>query len=169
MNPTTQKRGLIIIATLMAMCLAAAASAMANARNSMQPAHVYFGHVLTGHHPNRLVTLHNGTGTAETIKTIAIGGSGGYVFTLAANTTILADSGLPRCKDGMTLAAGARCALDVRVHTVRAGWWRSVLRVVSTSGWFNSSELRAHVVGTIPARTTTSASCGSISSASASC
>src|SRR5690349_10923862 len=122
------------------------ATAAANPANSIQPAHVYFGTVQSGDHPNRLVTLHNGTGAPETIKTVAISGAGGYVFTVAANTALLASQPYPRCKTGMTLAAGARCAIDVRVHTVRAGWWRSVLRVTMTNGWFNSSELRAHVV-----------------------
>jgi hypothetical protein len=46
----------------------------------------------------------------------------------------------------MTLQPGARCVLDVRVHTTRAGWWRSVLSVVYGNGWFNSSQLEAHVV-----------------------
>jgi hypothetical protein len=139
-----------IVAVIAALCLAAVAQA--NTKNSMQPAHVYFGTVHSGHHPNMLVTLHNGTGAAETIKTVAISGSGGYVFTLAANTTLLAGQPYPRCKPGLVLAAGARCAIDVRLHTVRPGWFRSVLRVVYTDGWFNSSELRAHVIpGPMPA------------------
>jgi hypothetical protein len=112
----------------------------------MQPAHVYYGTVVSGQHPDRLITLHNGTGAPQTIDTVSISGSGGYVFTLAANTPLLADSGLPRCKPGLELPARASCAIDVRVHTLRPNWFRSVLSVVYTNGWFNSSELRAHVV-----------------------
>lgn len=144
MHLTTHKK--IAGAAAAVILLAAPAAAQANPANSTQPAHVYFGTVQSGSHPNRLVTLHNGTGAPETIKMIGISGSGGYVFTLAANTTLLAGQPYPRCKPGLVLAPGARCAIDVRVHTIRAGWWRSVLRVVSTTGWFNSSELRAHVV-----------------------
>jgi hypothetical protein len=135
-----------IAATVIVATLVMAASAYGDVKNSMQPAHVYFGTVASGDHPDRLVTLHNGTGATQTIDTVDISGSGGYVFTLAANTPILANSGLPRCKPGLELPAGARCAIDVRVHTLRPSWFRSVLSVVYANGWFNSSELRAHVV-----------------------
>ena len=142
-----KKRGAAIVAGLMLVLLALAGSGFANAKNSLQPARVYFGQVTSGQHPNRIVTLHNGTGAAQTIKRIGIAGSGGYVFTIAANTALLAAQPYPRCTVGLDLAPGARCAIDVRVHTVRAGWFRSVLSVVYVTGWFNSSELRAHVVG----------------------
>ena len=147
MHLTTQKKrdGVIVAALTIAM-LALAASAFASTKNSIQPGRTFFHTVTAGQHPNRLVTLHNGTGAPRRIKTIAISGSGGYVFTIAANTALLADSGLPRCKVGLSLAPGARCAIDVRVHTVRVGWFRSVLRVVYTDGWFNSGSLEAHVV-----------------------
>ena len=171
MNRNTQTRGLVIVAALIVAMLTLAASAFANGNNSMQPAHVYFGRVESGQHPNKLVTLHNGTGKSETVKTIAISGSGGYVFTVAANTALLQSSGLSRCKPGLVLAAGARCAIDVRLHTTRPGWWRSVLRVVMTNGWFNSSELRAHVVAapsTAP-RSTTPGDCSTLSSFSQLC
>lgn len=151
---THRKRDLGIVAAIMLLALALAATAHANTRNSMQPAHLYFGEVVTGNHPNRLLTLHNGTGAAYTIDTVKISGAGGYVFTLAANTPLLQQSGLTRCAPGVTLAPGARCAFDVRVHTTRAGWWRSVLSVVPSNGAFNSAELSAHVVGTVPARST---------------
>jgi len=136
-----------VVASILAAVglLATAGIAHANPENSMQPAHVYFGTVQSGQHPNKFVTLHNGTGVAETLKTIAVSGSGGYVFTLPA-PPVFSEMTLFRCQEGMTLKPGARCLIDVRVHTTRAGWWRSVLRVVSTTGWFNSSELRAHVV-----------------------
>jgi hypothetical protein len=135
-----------IAATVVVAMLVVAAAAYGNANNSMQPAHVYFGTVVSGSHPDRLVTLHNGTGAAQKIDTVEISGSGGYVFTLAANTPILAGSGLRRCKPGLVVPAGASCAIDVRLHTLRPSWFRSVLSVVYMDGWFNSSELRAHVV-----------------------
>ena len=135
-----------LAATVIVAMLVFAGAAYGNVKNSMQPAHVYFGTVMSGDHPDRLITLHNGTGATQTIDTVNISGSGGYVFTLAANTPILADSGLPRCKPGLVLPDGARCAIDVRVHTLRPNWFRSVLSVIYTNGWFNSSELRAHVV-----------------------
>jgi hypothetical protein len=132
--------------TAIVALLVVAAPAYGNATNSMQPAHVYYGTVVSGNHPDKLITLHNGTGATQTIDTVGISGAGGYVFTLAANTSILANSGLPRCKPGLVLPAGARCAIDVRLHTLRPNWFRSVLSVVYMNGWFNSSELRAHVV-----------------------
>jgi hypothetical protein len=135
-----------LAAMVIVAVLVVAAAAYGNAKNSMQPAHVYYGTVVSGDHPDKLVTLHNGTGATQKIDTVAVSGSGGYVFTLAANTPILAESGLPRCKPGLVLPAGARCAIDVRLHTLRPGWFRSVLSVVYVEGWFNSSELRAHVV-----------------------
>jgi len=140
------KQRLSLAATVIVAMLDFARTAYGNVKNSMQPAHVYFGTVMSGDHPDRLITLHNGTGATQTIDTVNISGSGGYVFTLAANTPILADSGLPRCKPGLVLPDGARCAIDVRVHTLRPNWFRSVLSVIYTNGWFNSSELRAHVV-----------------------
>ncbi|HEY2868884.1 MAG TPA: hypothetical protein VGJ11_05215, partial [Gaiellales bacterium] len=79
-----------LAATVVAAVLVAAAAAYASAKNSMQPAHVYYGTVVSGDHPDRLITLHNGTGASQTIDTVDISGSGGYVFTLAANTPILA-------------------------------------------------------------------------------
>lgn len=120
--------------------------AQANVRNSIQPAHIYFGTVQSGQHPNSLAVLHNGTGRARRIDVIGVSGAGGYVFTLVRNSALLASSGLPRCRAGLVMAAGARCAMDVRVHTVRPGWFRSVLRVTYRSGLFNSAELRAHVI-----------------------
>lgn len=140
-------RTLLRAAVAAAAILAVGAGvASANPANSLQPGHVYFGAVPTGTHPNRLVTLHNGTGAAYTLETIAISGSGGGKFTLVAGTKLLAASGLARCRAGLTLLPGSRCAFDVRVHTTRVGWWRSVLSVVPSNGRFNSAELRAHVV-----------------------
>jgi hypothetical protein len=126
--------------------LTIAATAQASVKNSIQPGKLVFGNVVSGQHPNRVVTLHNGTGQPRRIKTIGVAGAGGYVFTLPLNTAMLASSGLPRCVVGMVLPAGARCALDVRVHTTRVGWFRSVLRVVYRNGWMNSGQLEAHVV-----------------------
>jgi hypothetical protein len=120
--------------------------AQASVRNSIQPGRTFFGQVTSGQHPNRLVTLHNGTGTYQQIAGIRVAGSGGYIFTLPNNATMIQASGLPMCRVGMGLVPGARCVLDVRVHTVRPGWWRSVLSVVYGSGVFNSGQLEAHVV-----------------------
>jgi len=124
----------------------AAPTAQANAKNSIQPGRTFFHTVTAGQHPNKLVILHNGTGIIQQINHIGIAGSGGYVFTLAANTVLLSSQKLPRCTVGMVLPAGTSCAMDVRVHTTRPGWWRSVLSVTYTSGNFNSGELEAHVV-----------------------
>lgn len=133
------------LAAVIAASLVVASSAMANPANSFQPAHVYFGDVPSGSHPNKLVTLHNGTGAAYTLETIAISGSGGRKFTLVGRSALLSSSKYPRCRAGLTLAPGARCVFDVRVKTTQAGWWRSVLSVVPSNGQFNSAELRAHV------------------------
>lgn len=146
MNRNNQARGVIVVAAVMLAMLALAASAFASTKNSIQPGRLVFGAVQSGQHPNKLVTLHNGTGQTETIKTIGISGAGGYAFTLAANTKLLEGQSLPRCTVGMVLAPGARCAMDVRVHTIRPNWWRSVLRVVYADGHFNSAQLEAHVV-----------------------
>lgn len=123
-----------------------AGSAMASADNSVQPGRTFFHSVQSGTHPNRLVTLHNGTGANRRIGSIEISGSGGYVFTLASNSPLLSSQSLPECRVGMILPAGSKCALDVRVHTVRVGWWRSVLGITYRNGWFNSGSLEAHVV-----------------------
>ena len=123
-----------------------AGSAAASADNSIQPGRTFFHTVHSGTHPNKLVRLHNGTGANRRIGSIRIAGSGGYVFTLASNSPLLDSQSLPECRVGMILPAGASCALDVRVHTVRVGWWRSVLSVVYRNGWFNSGSLEAHVV-----------------------
>jgi hypothetical protein len=138
-------RKLSIGIAVLAATAALAATAQASARNSIAPGRLFFGTVQSGQHPNRLVTLKNGTGAAHRIGTIAISGSGGYVYTLPANA-LTTTSPYPRCVVGLRLAAGARCVLDVRVHTVRVGWWRSVLRVAYQNGWNNSAQLEAHVV-----------------------
>lgn len=143
--PTRYLLGCALGVFVFALAVAATPS-HANVRNSFQPAHVYFGDVQAGQHPNRLAILHNGTGRVQRIATIGVSGSGGYVFTLSRNTALLAASGLPTCRVGESLPVGARCAVDVRVHTVRPGWWRSVLRVTYAGGVFNSAELRAHVI-----------------------
>lgn len=121
-------------------------AALASAANSIQPGRTFFHTVHSGNHPNKLVVLHNGTGAPRRIATISIAGSGGYVFTLPVNTPALASSGLPTCKVGMVLPAGGKCARDIRVHTVRVGWWRSVLRIAYRNGWNNSGQVEAHVV-----------------------
>lgn len=166
---THRKRALIIgIATL---AIAAPIAQAAPSDNSVQPGRTFFGQVVSGDHPNKLVTLRNGTGAAHRIGTIAIAGAGGYVFTSPANTALLQASPYPRCVVGMRLAAGARCALDIRVHTVRVGWFRSVLRIVYRNGWMNSGQLEAHVV-LGPSTATGSmqpGSCTSIQTASESC
>ena len=146
-------------------------AAQASVKNSIQPGKLVFGQVTSGQHPNRLVTLKNGTGVYQQIAGIRVAGSGGYVFTLPANTALIEASGLPTCRVGMGLQPGARCVLDVRVHTSRVGWWRSVLSVVYGSGWFNSGQLEAHVVSapTVPARATTPGSCTSLATISEAC
>lgn len=168
---THRKRGATIAAAAVMATLAVATAAQANPRNSVQPGRTFFGQVTSGDHPNRLVTLHNGTGAPRVIGTIAIAGGGGFKFTLAANTPILAKSGLPRCTEGTRLAAGARCALDVRVHTVKVGWFRAVLRIVYRNGWMNSGSLEAHVVAapSTVSRSTPAGSCSSVAGASEAC
>jgi len=157
-----------IIGVIALLCIAVVAQA--SVKNSIQPGKLVFGQVASGQHPNRIVTLHNGTGANRRIKTIGIAGSGGYVFTMPKNTAALAATGLPTCTVGMVLPAGARCAIDIRVHTVRVGWWRSVLRVVYRNGWFNSGQLEAHVVpASTPARATTPGSCTSLATISQVC
>jgi hypothetical protein len=157
--------------TIAALAIAAPVAQAAPSDNSIAPGRTFFGQVTSGQHPNRLVTLHNGTGKAHRIATIGISGSGGYVYTLPMNTALIQASGLPMCRVGLRLAAGAKCALDVRVHTVRAGWWRSVLRVAYANGWNNSGQLEAHVVAapTTASRSTRPGSCTSIATASESC
>jgi hypothetical protein len=138
-----KKRAFII--GIAALAIAAPAT-QASVKNSIHPGKTVFGQVTSGTHPNRLVTLHNGTGHARRIATISIAGGGGFKFTLAANTMLIENQQYPMCKVGMQLAAGARCVMDVRVHTVRVGWWRAVLSVTYGNGWFNSGQLEAHVV-----------------------
>ena len=143
------KRYQILPAALAVLSLGAvvyAGSAVASADNSIQPGRTFFHTVHSGDHPNRIVTLHNGTGKLRRIGSIQIAGSGGYVFTIASGTALLDATGLPECRVGLAIPAGGKCALDVRVHTVRVGWWRSVLSVVYRNGWFNSGSLEAHVV-----------------------
>jgi len=132
-----------IIGVIALLCIAVVAQA--SVKNSIQPGKLVFGQVVSGQHPNRIVTLTNHTGAAHRIGTIAIAGAGGYVFTSPANTPLLQASPYPRCTVGLRLAAGARCVLDIRVHAVRVGWFRSVLRVVYRNGWTNSGQLEAHV------------------------
>lgn len=152
-------------------CGVFAAPAAANPANSIQPAHIYFGDVSSGNHPNRLAVLHNGTGQRQRIDRIAVSGAGGYVFTLPTNTALLNSSGLRTCILGTVLAPGGSCAIDVRVHTLRPGWWRSVLRVVYVSGVFNSAELRAHVVPnpSVVGANQPVPSCGSVDTNSIAC
>jgi len=157
-----------VIGVIALLCIAVVAQA--SVKNSVQPGKLVFGQVVSGQHPNRLVTLHNGTGANRRIKTIGIAGSGGYVFTMPKNTAALAATGLPTCTVGLVLPAGAKCAIDIRVHTVRVGWWRSVLHIVYRNGWFNSGSLEAHVVpAPTPARSTTPGSCTSLSTISEVC
>jgi len=138
-----KKRALTIGIAALAI---AAPVAQANPANSIQPAHVYFGAVHSGSHPNRIVRLHNGTGALERITSIGVSGSGGGKFTLVGKSALIDATLLPRCVVGMRLGVGGSCVFDVRVHTTRVGWWRSVLGVHFDSGNFGSAELRAHVV-----------------------
>jgi len=138
------RKSLAALVTIAA--LASPVVAQASVKNSMQPGRTFFGQVTSGIHPNRLVVLRNGTGIIQQINRIGVAGSGGYIFTLPANTPLLKASGLTRCRVGLVLPAGTRCAFDVRVHTKRPGWWRSVLSATYTSGVFNSGQLEAHVV-----------------------
>lgn len=135
-----------ILAVLSVGAVVYAGTALGSVKNSVQPGRTFFHTVHSGDHPNRIVTLHNGTGANRRIARIAVSGSGGYVFTLPSGTSELLATGLPECRVGMILPAGSRCALDVRVHTVRVGWWRSVLQIVYRNGWNNSGSLEAHVV-----------------------
>jgi hypothetical protein len=127
------------------LALASAGTAAANEKNSIQPAHVYFGTVQSGQHPVKIVKLLNRSGHTWDLTGFAIAGSGGYVFTLVSmdGTT---------CRSGETLKTGESCQIAIRVHTVRQGWFRSVLRATysegnqTSSAFFGSAELRAHVV-----------------------
>jgi len=144
-NPRGARRATLAICAIALAIIVAPAAAHASPANSIQPGRTFFHNVPSGDHPNRLVTLHNGTGQPHRIATIAISGAGGYVFTTPVNTPELAAQPLPTCRVGMRLAAGGSCAIDVRVHTTRRGWWRSVLRVVYRNRWFNSGQLEVHV------------------------
>jgi hypothetical protein len=129
---------LVSILVIVGGTLAITASAFAtSAQNSISPSHVRFGTVFSGTHPKKMATLHNGSGVTQKIGVVAIAGSGGNKFTLGSGTT---------CVAGLKLAPGATCGLNVRVHTTKNGWWRSVLRVTYTSGWNNSAQLEAHVI-----------------------
>lgn len=145
-NPRGARRATLAVCAIALVVIAASSTAAhASATNSIQPGRTFFHNVASGSHPNRLVALHNGTGAARRIATIAISGAGGYVFTTPVNTPELDAQSLPTCRVGMILPAGASCAIDVRVHTTRRGWWRAVLRVVYRNGWFNSGQLEVHV------------------------
>jgi nicotinamide mononucleotide (NMN) deamidase PncC len=130
------KRVLILLIAGGTLAITASAGAT-SAQNSIQPSKIRFGTVVSGAHPTKMATLHNGTGTSQTIGYVGIAGSGGYKFTLARGTT---------CLVGVKLAPKATCQLNVRVHTKATGWWRSVLRVTYASGWNNSASIQAHIV-----------------------
>ena len=121
---------LILAAALM---LAAPAVASANPRNTLQPANVYFGHVVSGQHPERVVTVANHTGSAQVIRRFLIAGSGGAKFTLVAKKGAVRAS----CHIGMTLANKATCTIIVRVKTTVPEFWQSVIDVFYPGGVWN--------------------------------
>ena len=134
------KRALIIGIAALAI---AAPSAQANARNSLQPAHVFYGQVVSGQHPVRMLTLKNRSGHTWKLSAFKVAGAGGGIFTVVNRDG---------CRAGLSLKSGESCQFGVRVKATRLGWFRSVLRVcytengVKSSGFFGSAELRAHVV-----------------------
>ena len=132
---------ILLVAAAVAIGLAAAGGALASTKNAIQPAHVYFGTVVSGDHPNTLVTLHNGTGRAHKLRVIGFAGANRYKFTNPTRPST--------CKEGMILAAGATCTIDIRVHTEKVGWWRTALSVryrPLKDARYWTAEVSAHVV-----------------------
>jgi hypothetical protein len=127
------------------LALALAGTAAADVKNSIQPGHVYFGTVVSGQHPVKIVRLLNRSGHTWVLKQFTISGAGGYKFTVVKmdGTT---------CAVGETLKTGESCQIGVRVHTVQLGWFRAVLRAIynqdrhKSSAYFGSASLEAHVV-----------------------
>lgn len=122
------RRALIILITLGAM-LVAAAAAHANPRNTLQPSNVYFGRVKSGTHPERVVTVANHTGSPQVIRRFLIAGAGGMKFTLVARK----GSTVATCHIGTLLADHASCTIIVRVKTTTPEFWQSVIDVFYAS------------------------------------
>lgn len=134
------------LATIAALAmLAIAPAAQASPANALQPANVYFGHVVAGTHPTRTVTVRNPTGRTQWIHRFGLAGAGGQKFRLSfAGET---------CRVGTRLAPGRSCTFKVRVYTQRPEFWQSVISVYYGShyltrpcrGQFNGA-VYAHVV-----------------------
>lgn len=147
----------IIVLAALALLLISAASAeagrwrpphpkaparAANAQNSIQPAHAYFGEVKLGDHPVKLLTWHNGTGKARKIHRIDLSGSGGNIFATSGDETT--------CRHARIIPKGGSCVIQVHVKTdhIPLGWARSSLslRFGFHAHLYASAEIRAHVV-----------------------
>lgn len=108
-----------------ALLLAIPATASANARNTLQPSNVYFGRVVSGEHPSRVVTVANHTGSAKVITRFLIAGAGGQKFTLVRHK----GSYTSTCRLGMKLRNRASCTIIVHVKTTVPEFWQAVIDV----------------------------------------
>ena len=127
--------GVTIIASL---CVAAVAQA--NPNNALTPSNVYFGKVVSGQHPTKLVTVRNPTGEQVFIKKFLIAGAGGQKFTLVGTDS---KGHRSTCHVGNTIPAGGSCTIIERVKTTKPEYWQAVVSVWysadSGSGQFNGA------------------------------
>lgn len=128
-----------------AMLVATPASASSK-DNAIQPSPVYFGTVVSGDHPTKVLTLKDVTNHRQTLRRFDLAGAGGRKFTLSWNAIT--------CRVGMVLDPGETCTLRVRVATSRPEFWQTTLSVYygrplsfkhGTRGQFNTA-VYAHIV-----------------------
>lgn len=133
-------------AIAIAALLVAAPAASATPANALQPANVYFGHVVSGDHPTRTITVRNPTGHTQYIRRFDLAGAGGRKFTLTWTRAT--------CRVDMRLAPRDTCTIVVRVATTKPEFWQSVVSVYygrpthflrGTRGQWNGA-VYAHVV-----------------------
>lgn len=130
-----------------AAAVIAAPAAQANPANTLQPSNVYFGRVVAGQHPERVVTLRNPNAHTMVLRRFLIAGAGGQKFTLVGRKGSIGAT----CRIGLHLTAHTSCTLIYRVKTTKPEYWQAVVSVYYT--WLGHSTLRqangavyAHVV-----------------------
>jgi len=128
-------RSNLVIGGIVALiaCLCVAAVAQANPNNGITPANVYFGKVVSGQHPTRMVTVRNpkSYGMSILFRRYTVAGSGGTKFTLVGHDSTGAEA---TCHLGIILKPGASCTLVYRVKTTKPEWWQSVVDV-----WYSAT------------------------------
>ena len=114
-------RTITALVVAVGLMVAAPATMASSQDNAIQPSPAYFGKVVAGTHPVKLLRVTNRTGRQERIRKFILAGAGGGKFSLTWKTAT--------CRVNMLLKNKESCTVAVRVVTNVPEFWETNLQI----------------------------------------